>query len=112
HLLLLYSLRLGVGLSLLIGFVSSLLGVGGGVIHVPVMVLVLHFPAHVATATSHYVLAVSALAGTLVHLASGTLAGSLKETGCLSAGVVVGAQLGARLSARVNQGAIIRLLVV
>jgi uncharacterized protein len=107
-----YNLRLGIALSLFIGFLSSLLGVGGGVIHVPVMVLVLHFPAHVATATSHYVLAVSALTGTLVHLASGTLGGSLRETGCLSAGVLLGAQLGARLSARVNQGAIIRLLGV
>jgi len=107
-----YNLRLGIALSLLIGFLSSLLGVGGGVIHVPVMVLVLHFPAHVATATSHYVLAVSALTGTLVHVASGSLSESLPETGCLSAGVLLGAQLGARLSARVNQGAIIRLLGV
>src|SRR3989304_3524836 len=33
-----YSLRTGVALSVLVGFVASLLGVGGGIIHVPVMV--------------------------------------------------------------------------
>jgi uncharacterized membrane protein YfcA len=107
-----YNLRLGIALSVVIGFLSSLLGVGGGIIHVPVMVLILHFPAHVATATSHYVLAVSAASGTTVHLASGELAGTLKQTSMLALGVLGGAQAGARFSSRVNQGVIIRLLGV
>jgi uncharacterized membrane protein YfcA len=105
-----YNLRLGIALSVLVGFLSSLLGIGGGVIHVPIMVLLLNFPAHIATATSHYVLAVSALTGTAVHIATGDLGGSLRETACLSIGVLAGAQIGARLSSRVRQDAIIRLL--
>jgi hypothetical protein len=37
--------------------------VGGGIIHVPAMVLLLNFPVHVATATSHFILAGMALVG-------------------------------------------------
>lgn len=66
-----YNTKLGLALSALVGFLSSLLGIGGGVIHVPVLITILGFPAHVATATSHFVLAIMALAGTLVHIASG-----------------------------------------
>ena len=65
-------MRPGVLLSLGIGFVSSFLGIGGGVIHVPVMSPVLGLPVHVATATSHFVLAVMSGAATLTHLAEGS----------------------------------------
>ena len=37
-----YNPVLGVGLSLGVGFLSSLLGIGGGIIHVPVMANLLH----------------------------------------------------------------------
>src|SRR5690242_12937792 len=37
--------------SLGVGFLSSFLGIGGGVIHVPVLVRALAFPVHTATAT-------------------------------------------------------------
>jgi uncharacterized membrane protein YfcA len=107
-----YNIAAGVALSLVVGLVSSLLGIGGGVIHVPLMVQVLHFPAHIATATSHYVLTVTALTGTLVHLINGELAGGYGRAGALALGVVVGAQLGARLSLRIGGTMIVRLLAV
>jgi uncharacterized membrane protein YfcA len=105
-----YNLYLGIALSVLVGFLSSLLGIGGGIIHVPLMVQVLLFPAHVATATSHYVLMVSALAGTIVHLASGDLDGGYLRLVAIGSGVLVGAQLGARLSMLVRGPLLIRLL--
>ena len=105
-----YNLVAGVAMSVVVGFVSSLLGVGGGIIHVPLMVQVLLFPAHIATATSHYVLMISALVGTLVHLASGDLEGGYRETGALALGVLVGAQIGARLSKLVHGTSLMRLL--
>jgi hypothetical protein len=105
-----YNLITGVVLSVAVGFLSSLLGIGGGIIHVPLMVQVLLFPAHVATATSHYVLMISALAGTLVHLVSGDLDGGYARTGALAIGVLAGAQVGARLSVLVRGPALIRLL--
>jgi uncharacterized membrane protein YfcA len=107
-----YHLWTGVALSVLVGFLSSLLGIGGGIIHVPIMVQVLLFPAHIATATSHYVLTISAFTGTLVHLVSGDLAGGYDRTAALGVGVLVGAQVGARLSRLVRGNTLIRLLAV
>jgi len=84
------------------------LGIGGGIIHVPILVTLLNFPVHRATATSHFILAILTLAATGVHLAAGNFAGFEWVTIYLGAGVVVGAQLGARLSRRVGGKWIIR----
>jgi len=99
-----YRPRIGLGIvvSVLVGFVSSLLGIGGGIIHVPAMVALLGFTPHVATATSHLVVAVLALAGVLVHLREGTLAPGLARSLPLVVGASIGAQLGARLSTRIR----------
>jgi uncharacterized protein len=105
-----YNLLTGIALSVLVGFMSSLLGIGGGIIHVPVMVQVLLFPAHVATATSHYVLMVSALVGTIVHLVSGDLEGGYLRMLAIGAGVLIGAQAGAVLSTKLRGILLIRLL--
>jgi hypothetical protein len=99
---------LGIVLSVFVGFISSLLGVGGGFIHVPALTHLLNFPVHIATATSHFVLAVMALTGTLVHVASGVFVHGVKRTVALAAGVIIGAQLGAKLSNRVGGKWIIR----
>lgn len=107
-----YDPVIGIVLSALVGFVSSLLGVGGGFIHVPALTGLLNFPVHVATATSHFVLAVMALTGTLVHVASGVFAHGVRRTAVLSLGVVLGAQAGAHLSNRVGSKVIIRGLAV
>jgi uncharacterized membrane protein YfcA len=74
------------------------------------MVQVLLFPAHIATATSHYVLMVSAFVGTVVHVASGDLEGGYSETGALAGGVVGGAPGGARRAVRVRGTVLIQLL--
>ena len=94
--------RIGVGLSLAVGYVSSFLGIGGGIVHVPALTSLLHFPVHVATATSHFILAVMALTGTIVHVATGTFAHGVHRTVALALGVAVGAQVGAHLSTRVR----------
>src|SRR5262249_12313282 len=39
-----------------IAVLSSLLGIGGGIIHVPFLIRALRMPPHTATATSHFVL--------------------------------------------------------
>lgn len=102
----------GVGLSLLIGYISSLLGIGGGIIHVPVLVHLLNFPVHIATATSHFILAVMAFTGTAVHIVTGAFSHGIRRTICLAIGVFIGAQLGARLSNRVHGDWIIRGLAM
>jgi uncharacterized membrane protein YfcA len=107
-----YNPVLGAGLSLFVGYVSSLLGVGGGFIHVPILVRLLNFPVHVATATSHFILAIMALTGTLVHVYMGAFSQGVRRTIILSVGVIVGAQLGAVLSSRIHGAWIIRGLAI
>ena len=103
-----YNMWLGVAISVGVGFLSSVLGIGGGIIHVPAMTHALHFPVHIATATSHFVLTFTTLAATVIHLANGTLKGQLGVIFWISCGAIVGAQAGAQLSSRVKGAWILR----
>ena len=103
---------MGAAVSTVIGFVSSILGIGGGILHVPVMIYALSFPVHVATATSHFVLAILALTGVVTHAAGGSLGAGLGRVLPLAAGVLVGAPVGARLSTRVRGRWILRGLAL
>jgi len=107
-----YNPIVGVTLSVAVGYFSSLLGIGGGIIHVPAMAYILNFPVHIATATSHFTLAVMALAGTLVHIATGSFDHGIRRTMMLAFGVLVGAQVGARLSHTIHGIWILRSLAV
>lgn len=101
---------LGICISLIVGFISSLLGIGGGIIHVPALVNLLNFPIHIATATSHFVLSITAFSGTIMHLFSGELQTVLGQIVPLSLGAILGAQIGARLSKKIHGTFIIRSL--
>jgi uncharacterized membrane protein YfcA len=102
----------GIVLSFFVGYFSSFLGIGGGIIHVPALVLLLNFPVHIATATSHFILAIMALSGSLVHWEMGSLSHGLYRVLPLSVGVLIGAQLGAYFSNRIKAAWIIRSLAV
>jgi uncharacterized membrane protein YfcA len=107
-----YNLPLGMVIAFFVGTVSGLLGIGGGIIHVPALTQVLCFPVHIATATSHFMVAVTTLSAIGTHLVQGTFTGDFGVPAVLSAGAVVGAQFGARLSTRVHSNVIVRLLAV
>jgi uncharacterized protein len=107
-----FSMAVGLGLSVLVGFFSSLFGIGGGIIHVPVLNRTLNFPVHIATATSQAILGFMALTGTVVHYVEGNLNGQLLTAGTLGAGAIVGAQIGARLSMQIKGSGIIRALAI
>jgi uncharacterized protein len=107
-----FRIRTGVILSLFVGFLSSFLGIGGGIIHVPALVYLLDFPVHVATATSHFILAFMALSGTLVHVTTGVFTHGIHRTVYLALGVMIGAQLGAHLSNRFHGRWIINSLAL
>ncbi len=108
-----FNMLQGIIFSAGIGFLSSLLGIGGGVIHVPVMITVLHFPVHVAVATSQFVLAFMSAEGSGVHLLNGDLAGdNIVRALLIAAGAIPGAQAGARLAQRFKGPVIARLLVI
>jgi hypothetical protein len=97
-----YNVTLGIGISLLVGCFSSLVGIGGGLIHVPVLTYLFGFPLHIATATSHFVLVFTSLAGVAEHILDHTWPTHLLRDVCLAAGVIGGAQLGAFLSRRIS----------
>lgn len=107
-----YNLNLGVIISIGVGFLSSLLGIGGGVIHVPALVRLLKFPVHIATATSHAILAIVALLGVFEHILRGDLDTVVNQLWWLIPSVVIGAQVGAYYSHKVGGSWIIKALAV
>jgi uncharacterized membrane protein YfcA len=107
-----YNLQLGIAISAGVGFVSSLLGIGGGIIHVPALTHALNFPVHTATATSHYVLSITALVATLIRLRNGSLHGQFQTIAWLSMGAIAGAQAGAQFSNRLRGAWILRVLAL
>jgi uncharacterized membrane protein YfcA len=105
-----FDVVLAVVLSFGIGILSSMLGIGGGIIHVPALIHLMSFPVHVATATSQFVLAFTAAAGVAKYASEGYVVWPIAAA--IGAGVIVGAQLGARLSQRIKGAGIVRLLVL
>ena len=105
-----YDRAVGLALSFVVGFLSSLLGIGGGIIHVPALVLLLGFPAHISTATSHFILAITAATGAASHFALGHV--KLGAGLAMGAGAVLGAPVGARLSQRTKGAWILRGLAL
>ena len=95
-----------------IAILSSLLGIGGGIIHVPFLIRALGMRPHIATATSHFVLTFMALTATLTHVALGEFDRGLAQTMYLSVGVMMGAPVGAALSTRLQGSLIVRLLAL
>jgi uncharacterized protein len=104
-----YNFWLGIIISFVIGFISSITGIGGGVIHVPVMISLLLFPPHVAVATSQAILLVSTFFGATTHLLQGH---TLWTAIPLGIGAFIGAQFGAFLSQKLKGQLIISLLAV
>jgi uncharacterized membrane protein YfcA len=102
----------GISLSFFVGYASSFLGIGGGIIHVPALTYLLNFPVHIATATSHFILVIMAFTGTMVHILTGTFSYGVHKTIYIAIGVVLGARCGAYLSKRLKGTWIIRSLAV
>ncbi len=82
------------------GNVSGLLGVGGGVIKVPLVHLVMGAPLHVAVATSNFIIGVTAAAGAYAYLFRGDIDPGV--AGPVVLGVAAGAFLGARVGHRIH----------
>lgn len=78
------------------GYIAGLLGVGGGVILVPVLSGLLHFPIKTALGTSLAVVAAQAIPGTVTHALIGNIDWTI--AGGLVLGVIPGARIGSRLA--------------
>lgn len=95
-----FSLNFGLLLSFGAGFLSSIFGIGGGIIHVPAMTLLLGIPPHITTATSMFILTISTVFGSGAHFFQGNV--QFLPAIFLSIGTIGGAQIGSRLAPKVN----------
>jgi hypothetical protein len=95
-------LPLGLGASLVAGAVSGLLGLGGGIIKVPVLNTFCGVPIRVAAATSAFMIGVTAAASVFVYFARGDVVLPIAAAVALGAlpGSLAGARLGQRVEAR------------
>jgi uncharacterized membrane protein YfcA len=82
------------------GVVSALLGIGGGLIKVPVMHLVMGVPLRVATATSNLMIGITASASAVIYLLRGEIDPYI--AGPTAIGVFIGATVGSRLAPRID----------
>lgn len=92
--------KLGLAVSYLAGVVSALLGVGGGIFKVPVMNLGMGLPIKVCTATSNFMIGVTAAASAAVYFMRGEVNPFIVAP--VAVGVLVGAKAGARLMAHLQ----------
>jgi uncharacterized membrane protein YfcA len=103
--------NLGVGIagSLGAGVISALLGIGGGIVKVPLMHLVMGVPLKVSTATSNLMIGVTASASAIIYLLRGGI--DPLVAGPTALGVFIGASVGSRAAQRVD-ARVLRLLFV
>jgi uncharacterized protein len=87
--------RLGLAVSFVAGVSSGLLGIGGGVLKVPVMNLGMGIPIKACTATSNFMIGVTAAASAAVYLMRGEVLPFIAAP--VAVGVLVGAKTGAGL---------------
>ncbi len=92
------------------GVASALLGIGGGIIKVPLMHLAMGVPLRVATATSNLMIGITAAASAVIYLIHGGI--DPYVAGPTGIGVFVGATAGSRLGHRLDLSYLRLLFVV
>jgi len=103
-------LPVGLGSSLVAGAISGLLGLGGGIIKVPVLNTFCGVPIRVAAATSTFMIGVTATASAILYFARGDM--MLALTAAVVLGALPGSLLGARISDRVQARSLKVLMAV
>ncbi len=92
------------------GVVSALLGIGGGIIKVPLMHLAMGVPLRVATATSNLMIGITAAASAVIYLVRGEI--DPYVAGPTAIGVFLGATVGSRVAHRIPLRVLRSLFVV
>ncbi len=82
------------------GCVSSLLGIGGGVVNVPVMNMIMNVPIKAAVATSSLLLCFTTMAGSIVYAFKGLVLPNLMAP--LTVGIYLGARTGTVIVHRIR----------
>lgn len=92
------NVRAGMGISAIAGVIAGLLGVGGGIVQVPVMNLLMRVPLKAASATSNYMIGITATSAAFVRYTHGDINLLIAVPTALT--VFLGARVGAWLVPR------------
>ena len=92
---------LAVGASFFAGIISSLFGIGGGVVFVPLMVIAIGLSMKLAAPTSQFILMFVSASGMIVHSLLGHP--NYYEAGMLSIGSFIGGMVGSKISMHINE---------
>ena len=103
-------LPMALGGSFVAGNVSGLLGVGGGIVTVPLIHVVMGAPMLVAVATSNFMIGITAAAGAYAYLFRGDVDPRLAAP--VVVGTAIGAGLGAVLASRIQSSWLVMAFVV
>ncbi|MCA1024021.1 sulfite exporter TauE/SafE family protein [Halobacillus litoralis] len=106
-------LWLGLSLSFAVGMLSGLLGIGGGSLMVPAMILLLNIPPHIATATSMFMIFFASITSSATHIAMGHVDWAV--TLWFIPGAYAGGMLGAKINRHLNGKAVewfLRVLLI
>lgn len=104
------NIKSGLALCTTAGVLSSMTGVGGGTIKVPLMNLHMHVPIKVASATSNYMIGITAFSGAAVYFLNGSLL--LDYAAAIAIGALVGSYIGAKISKKIDTSSFRRYLSI
>lgn len=102
--------RYGLPLMFIAGAVSGLLGIGSGVLKVPAMDMAMRLPMKVSTATSNFMIGVTAAASAGIYFLRGDIVPFIAAP--VMMGVLLGAILGTRVMSHVTSSSLRRVFVV
>jgi hypothetical protein len=100
-------LSVGFGGSFIVGILSGLLGIGGGLLHVPLMSFI-GIPIHVAAATSHFIIVITSFFGVLAFIGLHTI--DFDYAIFIGVGTILGAVFGAKAAKRTNAEVIKKII--
>ncbi len=104
------NVKSGLGLCVIAGAISSITGVGGGAVKVPLMNIHMHVPIKVASTTSSYMIGITAFSGAVIYLAAGQV--MLDVAAAVAIGTYVGATIGARIAEKVHTASLKKYMSV
>lgn len=96
------NIKSGMALCTVAGALSSMTGIGGGAVKVPLMNIHMHIPMKAASSTSSYMIGITAFSGAITYFFAGDVL--LPEASCVAIGAFVGSLVGANLARRISSG--------
>lgn len=103
-------INIGLGVSGFAGVLSGMLGIGGGLVQVPVMNLLMKLPLRAAAGTSSFMVGMTSVATAAVFYASGKIDPAV--TAPAMVGVLLGSSLGSALTKRVKTQQLMAVFLV